>query len=156
MMLAGLDEYYWYSQVVTGDNDFMDTPNLVASDVGHFWMSGFFKWMIPMTGAPAPHSIITGQWEPTDEEMDLGITDGFGAVSALLFGATQCGMAGQPNALTRVTAFEALITQFSDLASDPVFDVSKTILSWEANDCAGSSRAAFPRDGDYNSFAQYA
>lgn len=160
LMLQGIDEYFWYSQVMFGDNTLMADPSVVASDAGKFWSSAMFKWMVPMLGAPAPHNIIYGQWEPQGEEMDAGITDGYGAVTALLVGPTVCGMAKAPEAMVRKSVYEELIAEFksSTFKADevtPTWTAAETIYTWESNDCAESSRAKFPNHSDYDSFTQF-
>lgn len=152
--LYGADMYYWFSQILYEANTYYDDPTLVASEVQAWWMSGLMVWMIPMFGTPAPHNIIIGQWEPTDVEADYGITDGFGAVSALLYGADQCGMAAHPIANERTAIFEGIMESLE--AEDGSWTAMETIFSWEANDCASSSRDAFPNWGDYGSIPQFA
>jgi len=152
--IYGADQYYWFSKIVYGDSTITDTPSLVNTDVQAWWLSGLMRWMIPMEGKPAPHNIILGQWEPTDDEAEYGITDGFGAVSALFYGEDQCGMAGHPIARLRTEIYEGLIADFE--AKDGSWKASDTVFDWESNDCASSARAEFPYWGDYSSFAQFA
>lgn len=66
-------------------------------------------WMIPMNGLPAPHNIMLGQWEPTEDELAAGLTQGFGAVSALFWGAEQCGTTKNPTANTRTEIYEGIM-----------------------------------------------
>lgn len=151
--MYGVDEYYWFSQVVYGDNTIIDDLDLVSTDPVNWWLSGLMKWMIPMNGKPSPHNIIMGQWEPTDAELELGITDGFGAISSLFYGGEQCGMSGHPRANARTEIYENLMAGFSGdgwTAMDTVFD-------WESSDCASAAREDFPTWGDYNfpMFAQH-
>lgn len=114
-------------------------------------------WMIPLNGNPSPHGIMYGQWEPTEVEADYGITDGFGAVSALFYGADQCGMAGHPVANARTEIYEGIIAVIDEenAAAGIEWTASETIYSWEANDCAGSARDPFPSWGDYSSIPQF-
>lgn len=152
--IYGVDQYYWFSKIVYGDSTITDTPSLVNSDVEAWWLSGLMRWMIPMNNTPAPHNIILGQWEPTEAESEYGITDGFGAVSALLYGADQCGMAGHPVAAARTEIYEMLIDVIEAL--DGSWAAADTIYDWEASDCAQSSREAFPSWGDYAAIPQFA
>lgn len=145
--LYGPDQYYWMSRLVYGDSTITDDPDLLNTDAKTWWMSGLLRWMIPMNGLPAPHNIIYGQWEATNVETDAGITEGFGAVSSLLYGAEQCGIKGHPKANARTAIYEYLMNMFG---------ATEAILEWEANDCASSSRAAFPTGGDYTNVPQFA
>jgi len=104
--IYGADMYYWFSQVVYGDDSLTQDPTLVATDPLTWWMSGLMRWMIPMMGKPAPHNIMLGQWAATADESDVGLTDGFGAVAALFYGADQCGMAQHPVANLRSDVYK--------------------------------------------------
>jgi len=152
--IYGADMYYWFSQIIYGDDSMYTDPAQVATDPEAWWMSGLMRWMIPMNGQPSPHNIIIGQWEPTEVEADYGITDGFGAVSALLYGAEQCGMAAHPIANYRTEIFNEILTVVS--AADGSWTAWDTVYSWEANDCAGSARDEFPWWGDYGYIPQFA
>merc|ERR1712167_474364 len=159
--IYGADQYYWFSQIVLGDYSAFHDPKSVATDPTNFWMSGMMRWMIPMMGQPAPHNIILGQWEPSYWEADQGIVDGFGAVSALLFGASQCGMAGHPVAKARTEIYTGIIAllEGADDKGDGTgkpWKAQDTIFSFESSDCANMARADFPTDGDYSAFPQFA
>lgn len=105
----GAEYYYWMSQVIYGDDTILANPELLAEDPLHFWLSGLMTWMIPMNGLPAPHNIMLGQWEPTEDELAAGLTQGFGAVSALFWGAEQCGTTKNPTANTRTEIYEGIM-----------------------------------------------
>jgi chitinase len=150
----GIEKYYWMSQVVYGDDTLMEDPTLLATDPVAFWLSGLMTWMIPMDGRPAPHSIITGQWEPTGEELDMGLTDGMGAVSSLLYGGEQCGMSQHPVANARTEIYDDLMASIE--AVDGSWAAADTIYSWEESGCAAVARAEFPADGDYSVMPQFA
>jgi len=146
--IYGVDMYYWFDKIVFGDDSIIGAPSLVQTDPVTWWMSGMLTWMIPMHGKPAPHNIITGQWEPTWAEAEYGITDGFGAVSALFYGDSQCGMTGHPVANARTRIYEALMNDFE--AADGSWTAMDTVYDWEANGCESSARTPFPDYGDYS------
>lgn len=156
--IMGADQYYWFSKIVYGDLSMFKDPKSVATDATAYWMSGMMRWMIPMNGQPAPHNIILGQWEPTFWEADQGIVDGFGAVSALLFGASQCGMAGHPIAKARTDIYNGIIDllEGADDGKGKAWKARDTIFTFESSDCANMARADFPDSGDYSSIPQFA
>lgn len=151
--IYGADMYYWFSQIVYGDNTVVDDPGMVETDPVAWWLTIMMRWMIPFEGVPAPHNILLGQWEPTETEADMGITDGFGAVSQLWFGDDQCGLAGHPEAKARTEMYQWLIDNIEGF--DGTWKATDTIMDWEANDCAGAAKAAFPTDGDYSDMVQF-
>lgn len=162
--IVGADQYYFFSKILYGDGTYFVHPEKVASEAGPFWMSGMMRWMIPLDNRPAPHNIILGQWEPTEAEAEKGLIDGFGAVSALLFGADQCGMKGHPIATARTEIYEEIIKLLSGV-DDNTDDPTKTGTAWEAKDtiftfekssCEDSAKAAFPQDGDYAAMPMFA
>lgn len=161
--IMGADQYYWFSQIVAGDSSYFFAPDLVASDPNAFWLSGLMRWMIPLDGKPSPHAIIMGQWEPTEVEAKLGISPGMGAVSALLFGDTECGQRGLPVAKKRTEIYTSIMgllkgSDDSDAldASGAAWEASKTILRGEASDCENVKKGPFPANGDYSDFPQFA
>lgn len=151
--VMGLDQYYWMSQVIYGDDTLIEDPTLLATDPVTFWLAGLKTWMIPANGLPAPHNIITGQWEPTAAELDIGLSDGMGAVSSLLYGAEQCGMSQHPVANTRTEIYEDLIASIA--AEDGSWTAADTIYDWEDSGCESVAREAFPY-GDYSQMPQFA
>lgn len=151
--VMGLDQYYWMSQVIYGDDTLIEDPTLLATDPVTFWLAGLKTWMIPSNGLPAPHNIITGQWEPTDDELDIGLSDGMGAVSSLLYGAEQCGMSQHPVANTRTEIYEDLIASIA--AEDGSWTAADTIYDWEDSGCESVARESFPY-GDYAQMPQFA
>lgn len=102
--------------------------------------------MIPQNGKPAPHNIMLGQWEPSWVEMELGIQDGYGAVSHLFWGAEECGISKSKNANLRTAIYEEAIEMFG---------VADTVHDWESNDCIANAREAFPNDGDWSTVPQF-
>lgn len=143
--LYGADKYYWFSKIVAGDTSVFEDPTLMSTNVEYWWLSGLVTWMVPMEGRPAPHNIMMGQWEPSEAELDANIVNGFGAVSQLFYGESQCGMAGHPIANLRTEIYESLIAEF---AGDD-WTAAETVASFESNDCVYSYRTAFPDYGEY-------
>jgi len=152
--VMGIEHYYWMSIVIYGDDRLVVTPSLLATDPVTFWLAGLKTWMIPQDGRPAPHNIITGQWEPTEDELDIGLSDGMGAVSALLYGESQCGISKHPVANSRKSIYEGLIGILN--ADDGSWTAAETIYSWEDNGCEEVKRQAFPNDQDYAVLPQFA
>ena len=151
---SGIEQYYWMSQVIYGDNTLLADPSLLETDPVTFWLSGLMTWMIPMNGKPAPHNIAMGQWEPTEEELEMGLSDGMGAISSLLYGAEQCGMSRHPTANARTSIYDDLMASFE--AEDGSWTAAETIYSWEDSGCEAVAREAFPATGDYSAIPQFA
>jgi len=150
------DQYYWFSQIVYGDSSMYVAPEKVANEGPAFWMSGMLRWMIPLMGKPSPHNIILGQWEPTEHEAEQGIVDGFGAVSALLFGESQCGMKTHPVANARKDIYEGIIELLEGTDNGKEWKAKDAIFKFEKNHCEEMARKPFPATGDYSSFPQFA
>lgn len=86
-----------------------------------------------------------------------------GAVSALLFGGSQCGMKGHPVAKARTDIYEYIINLLE--GTDDSDDLGGNGKAWKAKDaifnfekshCEDSARKPFPATGDYSSFPQFA
>lgn len=145
--------YYWFSKIVYDDLRVVETPSLLDTDPETWWLSIMMRWMIPFEKKPAPHNILLGQWEPTDSEASSGISDGFGAVSALWFGDEQCGLARHKEANARTDFYLTAIESFAP--ADGSWEPLDTIMDWESSDCIGSAKAPFPADGDYANLYQF-
>jgi hypothetical protein len=119
----------------------------LASAGSHaYWLSGVYKWMVPMGGRPAPHNIMTGLWEPSAKDAAAGVPEGFGAVTKLL-APDVCGTASKGvRAQVWRDSWKAMVTEFK-LAAVPLLAAGKTgnaTVVGEKPDCAGASTGAFP------------
>jgi len=77
-----------------------------------------------------------------------------GAVSALLYGESQCGISKHPVANSRKSIYEGLIALLE--ADDGSWTAKDTIYDWEDSGCEQVKRQAFPNDQDYAVLPQFA
>lgn len=90
--------YGRFSWQLLGDDNrgmlFVEEPSAMLDDEFKeiSFMSAFWYYMTPMSRKPSMHDMITGLWEPTDEETDrLNLKPGFGITINIINGALECG-----------------------------------------------------------------
>ena len=77
MGIQFVEKYYWLSKLVPGQSGVISDPDKLLKNPETYWLSGIFEWMVPFYGVPAPHNIVYGQWEVTND-----LQPGFGAIIA--------------------------------------------------------------------------
>lgn len=148
--MSGVARYYWFTKLAQPkktpkkDRVIVDPDKAIATSK-NYWLTALFEWMVPLDGQPAPHNIITGQWQPSKNEASAGIRQGFGAIIALNAGEKECGLSGNKMANLRTSLYEDLLRQLK--ASSFVFET-------ESNNCMSANRAPFPV-GDFGSMHIY-
>jgi hypothetical protein len=93
--MAGVKDAYWFAKLAQGADvrqggaaadgkpSALTDPAQLESGYA-YWLSGLYKWMVPAEGRPAPHNIMTGQWQADAGALLAGVpAGGFGAVVKL-------------------------------------------------------------------------
>ena len=68
----------------------LNDPDEVATDGFLAFSSAMWFWMTPQSPKPSCHDVITGYFKPNQADLDLNITDGFGAVVNVINGGIEC------------------------------------------------------------------
>lgn len=141
------------------DKTVVGDPDKLVADGRTYFMSGIFKWMVPFSGRPSPHAIITGQWTPSKEEMQASIPKGYGAIINLVDGKNLCGKyARYPKARQMVEVWVAMKKLFKleavTVTENGRSETFNTMKADEKDDCEGSEAADFPK-GLFGKFPIY-
>jgi basic endochitinase B len=92
--LRGNNNYGAFSEAYFGSKDtLLEHPDLLLSDPVLSFAAAIWLWMTPQNNKPSCHSIMTGKWRPTHNDVDNGRKPGFGAIVNVISGDTECGMA---------------------------------------------------------------
>jgi basic endochitinase B len=74
-----------------------DHPNLVTAEPpaglgkqNMAWLSALWFWFTPQYSKPSCHSVMTGGWTPSDQDIALGRTPGFAMTEVIINGGVQC------------------------------------------------------------------
>ncbi|BBN16224.1 basic endochitinase B [Marchantia polymorpha subsp. ruderalis] len=73
------------------DIDLLNRPDMISSNSTLAFASAMWYWMTPQKPNPSPHSVMVGEWEPTDDDKLGYILPGFGATTNILNGQIECG-----------------------------------------------------------------
>lgn len=138
-------------------------PTKLQQDAGAFWLSGLFEWLVPAGGAPAPHHLMTGLWEPSARELAAGVPEGFGAVMKLRQPAL-CGAAAKTDAaqrwsqswkgVSKLFALDKIAVAATTGALAKAAHVVSALHPSDKDDCAGADTAPFPA-GAFATFPRY-
>jgi hypothetical protein len=138
-------------------------PTKLQQDAGAFWLSGLFEWLVPAGGAPAPHHLMTGLWEPSARELAAGVPEGFGAVMKLRQPAL-CGAAAKTDAaqrwsqswkgVSKLFALDKIAVAAVTGALAKAAHVVSALHPSDKDDCAGADTAPFPA-GAFATFPRY-
>lgn len=101
--------------------------------------------MCSLDGKPSPHMIINELWTVGDVEAKLGISNGFGVLSAM-YRHQSCGLKNAKDTLRRNSILKYFTTFFKA--------ESLTDANSEKSDCIGSKPTAFPK-GDSDRYGVY-
>ena len=77
----------WFGKKETLLND----PQLLSQDPVLSFASAIWFWMTPQFPKPSCHDIMTGQWKPTENDVQNGRLPGFGATVNVINGGVECG-----------------------------------------------------------------
>lgn len=84
--------YGQFSQAWFGTKDsLLNHPELVSGNAVLSFASAIWFWMTPQFPKPSCHDIMTGHWNPTENDKQKGRTPGFGATVNVINGGLECG-----------------------------------------------------------------
>ena len=84
--------YGQFSEAWYGSRDtLLRHPERLARNPVLSFASAIWFWMTPQPPKPSCHAIMTGQWQPTPDDMQKGRRPGFGATVNVVNGGGECG-----------------------------------------------------------------
>lgn len=84
--------YGQFSEVWFGTKDtLLKNPELLSKDPVLSFASAIWFWMTPQFPKPSCHDIMTGQWKPSENDIQNGRLPGFGATVNVINGGVECG-----------------------------------------------------------------
>lgn len=91
-------------------------PELVATDGAIAFRTGLWFWMTAQAPKPSAHAVMTGQWQPTPDDVAKGRQPGFGMTINIINGGLECGQPTGDKVKDRVGFYERFTAM---LAVDP-------------------------------------
>jgi hypothetical protein len=84
--------YGQFSEAWFGSKDtLLQHPELLSKDPLLSFASALWFWMTPQFPKPSCHDIMTGNWTPTENDIQKGRLPGFGATVNVINGGVECG-----------------------------------------------------------------
>lgn len=84
--------YGQFSEAWYGSKDtLLRYPGRLAKDPVLSFASAIWFWMTAQPPKPSCHAIMTGQWQPTPDDIQKGRRPGFGATVNIVNGGGECG-----------------------------------------------------------------
>lgn len=84
--------YGQFSETWFGSKDtLLQHPEWLSTDPVLSFASAIWFWMTPQFPKPSCHDIMTGNWKPTDNDLQKGRVPGFGATVNVINGGVECG-----------------------------------------------------------------
>ena len=69
----------------------LKNPSLLSTDPLISFSSAIWFWMTSQAPKPSCHDIMTGKWQPTPHDIEMGRLPGFGATVNVINGGIECG-----------------------------------------------------------------
>ncbi|KDP25869.1 hypothetical protein JCGZ_22899 [Jatropha curcas] len=82
--------------------DLLNNPDAVAADPIISFKTALWFWMTPQSPKPSCHAVITGQWKPSASDVQAGRLPGYGVISNIISGSTECGKGSNPKVENRI------------------------------------------------------
>lgn len=81
----------------------LDEPEKVATDPVLSFEAALWFWMNPhSTGAPSCHEVITGEWSPSEADIEAGRKPGFGMLTNIITNGGECTKDGKTRQQNRI------------------------------------------------------
>lgn len=91
--------------------DLINNPDLVATDPTVSFKTAMWYWMTPQGNKPSSHDVITGKWTPSAADKSAGRVPGYGVVTNVLNGASECGHGADDRVASRIGFYK----RYSDI-----------------------------------------
>lgn len=94
MQLSYNGNYGYASDCIFGDAKILlNNPALVETDPVVAFKTAIYFWMTPQTHKPGAHDVMTGKWQPKNEDAAKGRKPGFGMTINIVNGEVECNHA---------------------------------------------------------------
>ncbi len=114
--------YGAFSEAMTGDvSTLLNNPEQVA-DTWYNLASAVFFYVYPQTPKPSMLHVVDGTWVPNQNDIDNGLTNGFGVTTNIINGGVECGGSTEiAQSLNRITYYTEFSNYFGlSIADDEV------------------------------------
>ncbi|PPS08722.1 hypothetical protein GOBAR_AA11906 [Gossypium barbadense] len=99
--------YGQFGESIGQKEEFLQHPEVLKTNVTLSFMSALWFWMTAQPPKPSCHSVITGGWTPSANDIAAGRLPGYGVTTNIINGGLECGNGGPDDrVVSRIMFYE--------------------------------------------------
>lgn len=103
--------YGQMSEFLYGDkNVLLKNPGNVTKDAALAFQTAIWFWMTPQSPKPSCHAVMTGKWQPTQQDLNAGRKSGFGMTINIINGGLECNQPNNDKTKDRIGFYQRYLT----------------------------------------------
>ncbi|KAG4209566.1 hypothetical protein ERO13_A03G208850v2, partial [Gossypium hirsutum] len=107
MQLSWNYNYGQFGESIGQKEEFLQHPEVLKTNVTLSFMSALWFWMTAQPPKPSCHSVITGGWTPSANDIAAGRLPGYGVTTNIINGGLECGNGGPDDrVVSRIMFYE--------------------------------------------------
>jgi len=110
--------------------DLLAEPERITQDPVLAFSTAIYFWMTPRDAKPSCHSVMVGEWSPSDRDRDQGRLPGFGTTTNIINGQLECNIKGDSRVEDRVLYCERYAKIFGVSPGDNLYCDKQKPFSW--------------------------
>ncbi|MBA0766511.1 hypothetical protein Gotri_015545 [Gossypium trilobum] len=106
MQLSWNFNYGQFGESIGQKEELLQHPEVLKTNVTLSFMSAFWFWMTAQPPKPSCHSVITGEWIPSANDVSAGRLPGYGVTTNIINGGLECGHGPDSRVESRIKFYE--------------------------------------------------
>lgn len=103
--------YGQMSEFLYGDKSILlKNPGNVTKDAALAFQTAIWFWMTPQSPKPSCHDVMTGKWNPTQQDINAGRKPGFGMTINIINGGLECNQPDNAKTQDRIGFYQRYLT----------------------------------------------
>ncbi len=93
--------------------DLLSNPDLVKTNGDISFQTALWFWMTPQSPKPSSHAVMSGTWQPSVQDWNMGRTPGFGMTVNIINGGRECSRPTTSQVNNRVNFYQRFTQMLS-------------------------------------------
>ncbi|PPD89351.1 hypothetical protein GOBAR_DD13715 [Gossypium barbadense] len=106
MQLSWNYNYGQFGESIGQKEELLQHPEVLKTDVTLSFMSALWFWMTAQPPKPSCHSVMTGEWIPSEDDVAAGRLPGYGVTTNIINGGLECGRGPDSRVDDRIKFYE--------------------------------------------------
>ncbi|MBA0799319.1 hypothetical protein Gohar_009842 [Gossypium harknessii] len=106
MQLSWNYNYGQFGESIGQKEELLQHPEVLKTNVTLSFMSAFWFWMTAQPPKPSCHSVMTGEWIPSANDVAAGRLPGYGVTTNIINGGLECGHGPDYRVESRIKFYE--------------------------------------------------